>query len=826
MLRNAWLEIRRHPNRITALVLAIMISTGFMVATVVFVGTETQSITKSVTAKIADSNVIIDAPAAEDPAAVTEALSGVHGVDHVEPTFEAWTDVSAGSRSSFLNLHSVPSDERLQWADLTSGEWPGGADQIVIGSEAAASMGVSAGDTVTLHTFDPETEKETPRDVTVSGIIATHTSLLSGAPEPGFATASLLPSLGAQTNYLVLGDGSVSDAELADRLTATLNDSGFGQDASVQTAADYEAAAVKSLTGGADTFRNLLLAFCAIALLVGCIIIANTFSILIAQRRRQIGLLRTVGAAAGQVRRGLLIEAALIGLIGSVLGVLLGIGVAAVAAGISGSLRTGLDLAPGWLAAALVVGTGVTVLAAMLPARRAMRIAPLEVLRPATDPRARRRTTWAKAVLAGVLVLVGAGAIALGLTGTGSPLMLAIAGSAALTIGILVAAPFFLPPLLKGFGRLVGLTGPTARLAATNTVRNPGRAAATCTALMVAIGLIVTLQVGSASIQTTLTSAINDRYPVDLSISRWDGSPVEDSVVSTVTGLDDVSAARAVPGSSLEATAGDLEITSTVLGLDPSDPSVIRGGLEDLTDDRLLIDPQTAAAYELESGDVLTVQNEQTSREFHVWLSNVAHNSDLVITADALAEFDPAAEPTALWAEVGDKDRARAVSDDLRSLIDTNVYDVSGSLGESAMIGEVLDIMLGVATALLAVAVAIALIGVGNTLGLSVIERTRESALLRALGLQRGSLRAMLAVEAVLLAVVGALVGIGAGVLFGWVGTAAMAAEMDVADVRLAISVPQTLGMIAIALLAGMLASVLPARRAAMAAPTEALAEV
>lgn len=826
MLRNAWLEIRRHPNRIVALVLAIMISIGFMVATVVFVGTETQAITRSVTARIANSNVIIEAPAAEDPGAATEVLSGVHGVDHVEPSSEAWVDVSAGHRSSYLNLNSVPSDERLQWADLASGAWPGGADQVVIGSESAASMGVSEGDTITLNGWDPETEKEIARDVTVSGIIATHTSLLSGAPEPGFATSPLLTSIGAGTTYLVLGDGSVSDAELADRLTATLGDSGFGQDADVQTAAAYEADAVKALTGGADTFRYLLLSFCAIALLVGCIIIANTFSILIAQRRRQIGLLRTVGAAAGQVRRGLLAEAALIGLIGSVLGVLLGVGVAALAAGISGSLRTGLALPPGWLGAALVIGTGVTVLAAMLPARRAMRIAPLEVLRPATDPRTRRRTTWTKAVLAGVLLLLGAGVITLALTGVGSPLLLAIAGSASLTIGILVAAPFFLPPLLKGFGRLIGLTGPTARLAAANTVRNPGRAAATCTALMVAIGLIVTLQVGSASIQTTLTSAINDRYPVDVSISQWDGSPLEDSVVSTVTGIEDITATRIVPGSSLEATAGDLEVTSIVLGLDPSDTSVIQGGLEDLTEDRLLMDPSTADMYGLESGDVLTVQNGGTSRDFHVWLSNVAHNSDFVITAHALAELDPNAEPMGLWAEVADKDQARAVTDDLRSLIDTNAYDISGSLGESAMIAEVLDIMLGVATALLAVAVAIALIGVGNTLGLSVIERTRESALLRALGLQRGSLRAMLAIEAVLLAVVGALVGIAAGVLFGWVGTAAMAAQMDVEEVHFAVSVPQTLGMIGVALIAGLVASVLPARRAAMAAPTEALAEV
>ncbi|MET1005553.1 MAG: ABC transporter permease, partial [Propionibacteriaceae bacterium] len=207
--------------------------------------------------------------------------------------------------------------------------------------------------------------------------------------------------------------------------------------------------------------------------------------------------------------------------------------------------------------------------------------------------------------------------------------------------------------------------------------------------------------------------------------------------------------------------------------------------------------------------------------------SDVAPQGVVVVTQSRLAQLDPLARVGAVWGAATSRSEAGDVMAAVRQASGQQPgLELGGSLQEAAALDRVLDSLLAVATGLLGVAVLIALIGVGNTLGLSVIERTRESALLRALGLQRRDLRLMLAVEAALLALVGAVVGIAAGVLFGWIGTAAVVKESNLDGVHFAMSATQTGAVVLVAILAGVLASVIPGRRAALASPTQALAEV
>jgi putative ABC transport system permease protein len=264
-----------------------------------------------------------------------------------------------------------------------------------------------------------------------------------------------------------------------------------------------------------------------------------------------------------------------------------------------------------------------------------------------------------------------------------------------------------------------------------------------------------------------------------------------------------------------------------VAGLTPDAGQVVAAGFGQLDDQAVLVRAATLAALGVEPGGQLRLGYDSHTMAFRAVSSDVPSPGTLVVTDRALTALAPGARVAAVWAAAADRSDAGPVMAGVRKASGQQAgLDIGGSLPESASLTEVLDSLLRVATGLLGVAVLIALIGVGNTLGLSVIERSRESALLRALGLQRGELRLMLAIEAGLLALVGAVVGIAAGALFGLIGTAAVVQETELVSLHFSMSLGQTSTVVAIAVLAGVLASVIPGLRAGRAAPTEALAEV
>ena len=820
-MRRAWNELRTHPGRLLSVGLAITVSVAFVVACFVFVATETSAVGKRLTAESATSDVVVrQAEPGPVDAGRLAALPGVAAVDSTTETYAAFTSPAG---PGLVRLQSLPERPEFRWSALASGRWPSTAGEVAVSAVTARSYALTVGSTLTL---DPQQDRAA-RPLQVTGIVDQSRLLFADVTD----TATVAPAFftGADADLvtptlLVRTAAGTDSAVVAAAVRAVVP-----PDTTVQTAAEVSAEALQQTTGVGDVFGYLVLVFGSIALLVGSMIILNTLVIILVQRRREIGLLRAVGASTAQVRRRLLAESLLIGLVGSALGVVVGVAVAAAGSAVSGALAEGLELPWGRLAASYAGGVVVTVLASLLPVHRASRVSPLEALRPVADAATRRRSTWLRTGLGLGAVLLGAAVVAVGLVTGRQAVLLAVAGSALTAVGILVLGAVFVPALLRLVGGATRTGGATARLAAANLVRNPGRSAATCTALMLAVGLIVTLQVGAASLKSTMAATLDEQFPVDLMVTNPAG-PLSDAVLAAVAAVPGISATTPVREVTATVTSGSGSADGdqlTVAAPGPDAGAVVQAGLERLDAESALAHPNTLERLGRRSGDRVELSFQGREQEVVLVASDVADAGMLVVTGPQLEALAPRAPTAAVWAAVADRDQAAEVTAGIRKAMAAQPgLELGGSLPQAAEIGRLLDTLLRIATGLLAVAVLIALIGVGNTLGLSVLERTRESALLRALGLQRRQLRVMLAVEAAQLALVGAMVGVLAGIGFGSVGAAALARETEMGAVHLAVSLPQTLAVVLVSCLAGVLASVLPARRAARTTPTAALAEV
>ncbi len=509
-----------------------------------------------------------------------------------------------------------------------------------------------------------------------------------------------------------------------------------------------------------------------------------------------------------------------------------------------------VTLTPAVVVVPLLVGTVVTVLASLAPARAATRVAPLAALRPADAPAVSERRNLPRLVLAalatvGGLALLGAAMI----LGTSIDPVLALGvgvlGGALSFVGVLVGSVFWLPHVVGLCGRLLGRSGTSARLAAANTVRNPRRTAATSTALLIGVTLVTMMSTGAASARVTLANELDAQFPVDVQIGRELGAGaargtseelVTPALVRTVEAVDGVRRVDTLTQASLVVTtAGGSEGFVTGLALPVADaaavlrtPSMVEG----LTDDTVVLGQDTAEDLGVADGDRLTVSgtvDDPTTGQPGPTGDAVERTAVVttlpggVVVTPATLEALTVADPAILaWVRLTDEaDPAQVVPAVQDALSDTAVR-VTGAAVERAMFEGIIDTLLAVVLGLLAVAVVIALIGVANTLSLSVLERRRESATLRVIGLSRNQLRTTLAVEGMLIAGVGAALGVLIGVLYGWAGAVTVLGV--VGDVRLEVPWTDLVLVLAVSLGAGLLASVLPGRSAARTSPVAALA--
>ncbi|SDD31709.1 FtsX-like permease family protein [Auraticoccus monumenti] len=846
-LRLSLAELRHHPRRVLAIVVAVAISVAFMVASFSVVQTEYGAVGAQLARQYADSDLVVENPGVGTDS-LQQAVTEVPGVAVAEPSWMAGSLVSAGERSTRAWVMSMAAEPRLQQADLGQGRWPTTAEEVALDPGTAEALGVGVGDALELTAVTGE--GQAPAQVV--GVAAPTPGLLTGTYPTVYAAPAWFtsPALSPEEELfvgelLVLVEPGTDPASLVVPLTqavAGVPDAVVTEGATVQTTPEKAAAMSESLAGDASVITVLLLVFASIAMLVGALIIANTFSILVVQRRRRIGLLRAVGATSAQLRAGMLAEAAVTGLVGAVLGVLLGLGVTLAVAGWSGSLTYGLRLDPVALGGSALAGLLVTVLAATAAVARAARISPMEALRPVAAAAQQRRTTVIRVVVCSALAVVGVllavlslpvGSAAVGLSGE-LVLVVAIAAGATLSLAVLGAAPLYVPALLRGLGVLTGRLGPVGRIASAGLARNPARAAATCVALMLTVGLTVTLQTGAATAQRTLLGDIQERFPVDVSLADTQGTDLDPGLVTRLTSVEGVTGSLTTSAVSVRAeTDQGFSTYGTAFGVDPvAADAFLPEPLSGLDDRTAVLSPAdglapgqqvtvTAETYD-DEGEVVSSRSET----FTTVISHAAHQNVLLTPAAVSSLLGGGTNTAGLWLDVDPRADVQHVSTAVTSITEGSDRSLveGGALVDVAAYTQALDTLVLIATALLGAAVLISLVGVGNTLGLSVIERARESALLRALGLQRSQLRTMLLLEAVSLAVVGGVVGVLAGSFLGWLGASSLMVVLEQEEVQLAVSWPQTLGVLAVAVVAAALASVLPGRRAASAAPVEALA--
>ena len=856
MISQALKEVRYHPGRVVATIVAIAISIGFLSTISIFLRTQgtAEGKRQAIYSTRADSVVTVT-KAIEKPDKVTKAIEDTDGVKDVELLYSSSGMASHNGSDVMGTSYSTPS-EGFRWSKLTEGKWPEKPNQVVASKDGAKKLDLKVGDTF----------KFNDQDATLVGIADEPKALLN---ETFYVNGPGESDDGDDSTWLVHvkpGSDATAVNKAIVKNVAGVQKFDTNDPVTAQTAKQFQDASIKDLIGSFDVTKYGLMIFGAIALLVGVIIISTTFGILLAQRRRQIGLMRAVGASGGYVRRMVLGEAIVLGVLGSLFGIVLGIVLSLIGAARTGALWFGLSWPVGELVGEFLIGVLITVLAAFLPAIRATRVAPLEALRPVPTVEERRKASIARIIVCSLLFLIGVGLSVLTFRVDNlASIPVAIGSAILLSIAVLAAAPLYVPSLIKLFGLVIRPFGPTARLSTSNAVRNPSRTSLTAVALMLAVGLSMTLQIGTATMRSTGDRMIEEHFPVDMQISTLpplDEEPAPDGEQSPANAQSGSSKAPdATAGASngrsgeapvlpktalrtiddlpnvasqlrLESTLADLgdkdkasyESSTVVYGADKDKMSQISDVVsEKLNDDTILVNENS----QFRTGEKIKVAGSKGTIELSVVkVSGVLDFSEALTTTSTLDRLSDTRQVSAVWMKMQDRTNMTSVMQRLTPLMSTSGVSVNGGFPAAGMLDKILDVILMIITALLGVAVLIALVGVANTLGLSVLERRRESALLRAMGMQKRSLRLMLLHEALQTSFVGVFVGVVAGGYFAWLGISSIFRTADTnVQIHFGVDWPWTIGLILICMAAAALASILPGSHAARTAPTEALAE-
>ena len=587
-------------------------------------------------------------------------------------------------------------------------------------------------------------------------------------------------------------------------------------------------------------FQIILLVFGFVTLFVGSFLIFNIFSITVAQRTRELGLLRTLGATRRQVLGSVVAEAALIGVVGSVLGVIGGIGFAQALNAVFKTFgidlpNTGTVIATRTIIVGLLVGIIVTLISALSPALRATRVSPMAALLEAELPESRRRGR----ILTGVAVLLsvgGLGLTALGIFGgaeASTAAALVGGGAVATLLGVSLFSPRLVRPLASVAGwplqRVRGLTG---RLARENTVRKPGRTATTAAALMIGLAVVVFVTVFAAGISESIGRTIDRSFQGDIVLQNTDGfSPIPAAAAREAAGVQGVETAGSLSYAGAEREGKEIRLAGVdpatvddILSLDwkNGDPSVLDGlGPRDA-----VVDDAWAKGQDIEVGDELTMITPLEKRVTYTVRGSVKDNSDylgnLVVTEDSLREEFGTRSPSLTLLKLADGADADRVQDAVAGELEGR-YPTVETLNQEELKEKQQELINGLVAfiyVLLAMAIIISLLGIVTTLVLSIHERTRELGLLRAVGMSRRQVRTMVRYEAVITALIGALLGMVLGIVFA----ALMAAPLADEGFVLAYPIPTLLLLLLLAALAGVLAAIAPARRAAKLDVLQALA--
>ena len=854
-------QMRRSAGRLASAGIAIAIGTAFVAATLLAGNLITRTTYDQVAARLADAQLAI----LDDNWSLTyadlEAARDVEGVAVADAQASSFTQLNHGGTSIYQTLVGTPSDERLTPLEVSDGAWPAAENEIALPADVAERLGVEIGDVVassrwvldddTLITYRDGSEgyesQEVLEELTVTGLVddpydayrsqggaavvpqSAIAQRLADETEPGVdpTVASILVVLDEEADPVAV------DAALAAAVPSATD---------VTTTEAYAEKQVAELSGGQNLiFLVFVMTFAAVALVVAGLVIANTFQVLVAQRARTLALLRCVGATTGQLYRSVLLEAAILGTLASIAGIVVGAALVQGGLMIAPTLDLGvplpdaITLTPPVFIAPLAVGIVVTLVAAIAPAMAAARVAPLAALRPSDAPSLRKGAGRVRAVFAALTTVGGFAVLGLGvwlgLDGkTDIGLAAAVGGGSVSLIGVIVGSVFWLPKVTAGIGKLVGAAGPSARLAAANTLRNPRRTAATSTALLIGVTLVGMMTTGAATARVALDNQLDALYPVDIQVAttlsgQEQEAAIPEVVTDTVSGVAGLRASTEVTSLYVETPDGELPDIHTVVGTPDDLRAVVNNPeqFDDLRSGAIVIPEGLIESQGLEGLQQIELTGPGGATTLDIVPNDMPSASAFMVSEDFAAIY-PDQRPNAVWAGVADGEDVADTFAAVQDAVSTTgeVVEVTGAVVARSSYQQVIDMILGIVVGLLAVAVVIALIGVANTLSLSVIERTRESAMLRAIGLSKGQLRTALAVEGMLIAGVGAVLGIVLGVLYGWAGATTGLSAM--AQVPLVVPWTEIALVLGISLVAGLIASVVPARAAVRTHPVAALA--
>jgi putative ABC transport system permease protein len=838
MWRITRASIAAQKRRLLATGSAVLLGVAFLSGTLVLIRTVTDGFSHLLAEANAGTDALVRSSVQVGPGDVTErelvngslagTIAAIDGVAAVAPRIESTGRIVGADGdpvgSGPWTAGNWVEDDRLNPYDLAEGRPPAAPGEVVIDRAAAEEGDLAVGDATVVRT--PELV-----DVTVVGIATFGSADSQGSTTfagftTDFAEQLLMPEPGAASSIAVAADPGVSQAELVTRIDAVLPG---GVEA--LTGAQLTAELADEVQGDDnESFQQALLLFAGIALVVATFSIYNTFSILVAQRTRESALLRALGASRGQVLSSVTVEALAVGVLASVAGIAAGTG---LAAGLLALMRaidlpvpaSSLVLDTGVVVIALAVGVVVTLVAGLGPAIRAARVAPLAALREvAVDRSASSRL---RTIAGAVLAVAGIASTVAG--GAGENLAFTGLGALATVIGVVVLGPVVARPaaavLAAPHAVWRGVSGVLARR---NAMRNPRRIAGTAVALMIGVAVVSLFTILATSLQQSIEDAVEEQVTGDLVIVGEGEGGLSTDLAPAVAALPEVAAASPVglapvriDGEDTLATTVDPITIESVVDLD-----VRQGSLRELRPDQVAITADHADSHELALGDPVTVDYPDGVSERltvgAIYVDNLSEGGGVRLHRDAyllhtsrpadlnlriaLADGVSEAEGEAAVQRVADRFGAPDVQ--------TNEEVTESIAGE---INQYLTIIY----VLLILAIVIALMGIANTLSLSIHERTRELGLLRAVGQTRRQARTMIRGEALTVALFGTAGGLGLGLFLGWALVSALAGE---GFGSFAVPVVSLVVVLVLGALVGVLAAIRPAYRAARLSILSAIA--
>ncbi|MFF7202910.1 ABC transporter permease [Streptomyces sp. NPDC008141] len=841
MLRATLRSFFAHKGRLLLSMLAIVLSVAFVSGSLIFSDTVSRTFDRLFASTSADVTIAPKEGVGESlptgvvrtvPASLADRVGAIDGVagTHVDAAVENITVVD--DRNEPVGPTSGAPTIATNWyvtdrspVKLTSGRAPRGGEALLDRNTAdKAKLGI--GDTLTLLAQPGSFRVE------IVGI-ATFRTTNPGAAlvflDTPTAQAKVLGKPGEATSISVDAAEGVSDDTLKQRVAAELGDA-----YDLKTADEQAESDAAQLGGFLDVIKWVMLGFAGVAVLVGIFLIVNTFSMLIAQRTRELGLLRALGADRRQVRRSVLTEAVLLGLVGSTLGLAAGVGLAAGLIALMSAFGMNLSAAemvvgPATPVSAYAVGLGVTFLAAYLPARRAARVSPMAALVDA-EVQGVGRPLKVRAVAGSLMAAAGAAALAGCAVSdrTASASLLLGLGVVLTLIATIVAGPLLVRPVIRVLGgAFPKVFGSVGRMSQRNALRNPRRTGATAAALMVGLALVGGLSIASASMTESFDNQIDKTLGADFVVQNSNFMPFPQEItakVKAVEGAGTVVRQRFAP---LALTLPDgKRVESTASGYDPkldeaANITYASGTTATaLAADSIAMDLAYATEHRVRIGSVLPAEfpGGRQARLTVGALTDMDQTGGpgmegaLFMGLATVEKYLPGGQDAAVFVNAADGSATDELRTGLEAALDPYPQvQVRDQADYKELIRQQIAVMLYLVYALLGLAIVIAVLGVVNTLALSVVERTREIGLLRAIGLSRVQLRRMIRLESVVIAVFGALLGLALGMVWGVAVQQVLALEGLTA---FAVPWGTVIAVVVGSVVVGLAAAVLPALRA------------